>query len=226
MEREYLVHLENGQQTGVVAAVLSFHEVTVLRLLLNRILADPADGPLAGALGVGNQKDVRRTAAALRHSMELALRARGTGMSEIAVVGLEAATGGAGAACEPFESEPPQMASESQRRLIRDLGGTIEPGSTWEEAESTIRGLRGLPASVTNRQWMVLRFWDKQEIAKQGRTGVSEWMTGWYAEDPDRRTAWEIWKLENRDDGGQGDPRRVPVGIGPQYLERIKRSGG
>lgn len=48
-------------------------------------------------------------------------------------------------------------------------------------------------------------------------------MDDFYIEDPDRLLAWELLKAEISNDGGQGDPNRVPIGVGEGYRARIKR---
>ncbi len=114
--------------------------------------------------------------------------------------------------------------TEPQRRFIRSLGGTIHANATKGEASVLIDGLlRGKPLSPG--QHMVLRFWGRVVGHGEGTREVSEWMDSFYAEDGDRKRAWELFKEESEDNGLQGDPMRVPFGAGAQYLARIKAGG-
>jgi hypothetical protein len=111
--------------------------------------------------------------------------------------------------------------TDRQRDYIFDLGGSIHAGATKGEASDLIETLLG-QRPPTNRQQMVLRFWARSRKAGEGPAEISEWQDSFYSEDPDRKNAWELFKEESNDDGRQGDPNRVPLGIGPEYLARIK----
>lgn len=76
----------------------------------------------------------------------------------------------------------------------------------------------------SNRQVMVLRFWDRTDLAGSGKCGVSAWMTELYGRAEGHREAWELWKSDSGDDGRQGDPNRVPIGAGFDYLKKITLS--
>ncbi|MBI5014362.1 MAG: hypothetical protein HZB55_02575 [Deltaproteobacteria bacterium] len=114
------------------------------------------------------------------------------------------------------------LATERQREFIRDLGGKCPDDATKETASRLIDGL--LAQRPTVRQRMVLRFWDKLDLMSKGVEAVSSWMDRWYAEDPARLAAWELWKSESGDGGGRSPDSvdRVPIGIGRQYLARVK----
>jgi hypothetical protein len=113
--------------------------------------------------------------------------------------------------------------TDRQRDYIFALGGSIHAGATKGEASDAIEALLG-QRPPTSRQQMVLRFWGRSREAGEGPGEISDWQDRFYSEDPDRKHAWELFKEESNDDGRQGDPNRVPFGVGPEYLARIKRS--
>lgn len=122
----------------------------------------------------------------------------------------------------PWQDQP---ATEKQFDYMRFLGvqfdeATITKGQASELITAAAAQSQDRPS---NRQMMVLRFWNRLEIASDGREAVSEWMDEWYDKDPRHREAWELWKQENGDDGGQGDPNRVPIGAGPEFLKRLNK---
>ncbi|MDO8540338.1 MAG: hypothetical protein Q7S40_07835 [Opitutaceae bacterium] len=114
--------------------------------------------------------------------------------------------------------------TEPQRDFIKSLGGKIRSGATKGEASDLISSLLGV-RPITSCQQMVLRFWARDRQPGEGPREISEWMDNFYIEDPDRKAAWELFKCESEDDGFQGDPTRVPVGVGPEYLARVKAGG-
>ena len=65
-------------------------------------------------------------------------------------------------------------ATERQLDYIRALGGRTRGIGTKGEASDLIDSLLESAASVSNRQMMVLRFWDRVDIASGGRQAVSE----------------------------------------------------
>lgn len=117
---------------------------------------------------------------------------------------------------------PTGQVTEAQLRYLRVLGKQVPPETSKREASRIIEAAVKSGASVSNRQMMVLRFWNKLELRERGKPGVIEWMDNWYMEDPDRRAAWELWKEENRDRGRQDSSDKVPVGAGYHYLKRVK----
>jgi len=114
--------------------------------------------------------------------------------------------------------------TEPQLHFIKSLGGSIRSSATKGEASDLIESLLHAKPP-TNRQQMVMRFWAHSKQDSEGPREISEWMDAFYSEDPDRKTAWELFKQEAEDDGLQGDPMRVPMGVGPQYLKRVKEGG-
>lgn len=113
-------------------------------------------------------------------------------------------------------------ATAAQLKYLRALGIQGGDNLTKGEASDMIDSAVNSSRSVSNRQMMVLRFWNKIAVAKQGRNRVSEWMDDWYTDDPDRKAAWELWKEDNDDHGRQDSPEKVPLGIGYKYLKRVK----
>jgi hypothetical protein len=114
--------------------------------------------------------------------------------------------------------------TKPQRDFIKSLGGSVKPGMSKGQASDLIEELLG-NKPISPRQQMVMRFWGRERQAGEGPREISEWLDEFHAEDPDRKKAWTLFKDESEDDGLQGDPMRVRVGIGPQYLERVKLGG-
>lgn len=114
--------------------------------------------------------------------------------------------------------------TSAQSAFVRSLGGTIGIDATKGEASDLIETLLG-DKPITSRQQMVMRFWDRDEQPHEGPREISEWMDQFYREDSDRKLAWELFKNESEDNGLQGDASRVPLGVGPTYLARIKAGG-
>jgi hypothetical protein len=126
-------------------------------------------------------------------------------------------------------SSPPSMqpATEKQIHFIRELGENPPTGLTKSAASSLIeellakqRELQARQELPTPRQIMVLRFWNKMDLAQSSKWEVEQWLTQFYDEDPHRRAAWETFKLENGDDGSQRDPSWVMLGAGERYLNK------
>jgi len=114
--------------------------------------------------------------------------------------------------------------TDAQKGFIKSLGGRIRAGATKGEASDLISSLLG-EKPVSSRHLMILRFWALENKAFEGPRAVGEWLDTFYEEDPDRRAAWELFKGESEDDGLQEDPSRVPLGVGPEYLARVKAGG-
>ncbi len=114
-----------------------------------------------------------------------------------------------------------ESATEPQIAYIRALGGEVPANLGKWEASDLINKLRSRPGSLSQRQMMVLRFWNKLDLAQSGRAAVSDWMDEWYSKDRRHLEAWELYKRETGDDGAQSDPTRVAVGAGYAYLKRL-----
>jgi hypothetical protein len=130
-----------------------------------------------------------------------------------------------------IELEPPEEASwrkdpmtERQYEFIRSKGASISRRATKGQASDLIGSLLN-NRSISSRQQMVMRFWNRSLKANEGRREVMLWLDAFYEEDPDRKAAWELYKEEAEDNGLQGVPERVPVGVGHDYLTRIKNGG-
>jgi hypothetical protein len=112
-------------------------------------------------------------------------------------------------------------ASEAQLKLLNDCHVKVNPNISKREASTLITSyFENPPAS--NRQKMFLRFWDRVDVGSQGRRGVSDWMDSFIAEDYRRKLAWELFKSKTHDDGTQRDPSCVPIGIGFEYLKKVR----
>lgn len=111
-------------------------------------------------------------------------------------------------------------ATDNQIGYMGFLGIAFDPKTITKGQATTLISER-LNASISNRQMMVLRFWNKPELAKLGSRQVSEWIDEWYTKDTRHRAAWTLWKQESGDTGGQGDPERVPIGIGFEVMKRV-----
>jgi hypothetical protein len=115
-------------------------------------------------------------------------------------------------------------ATEKQLDFIRSLGGTPPAGISKAEASSLIERLLAEEHTQerrpTLRQLMVLRFWNRMDLENSSKYEISEWLDRFYNENPFRKGAWEMFKLEQGDDGSQSDPSRVPLGVGETYLRK------
>ena len=111
-------------------------------------------------------------------------------------------------------------ATERQLQYIRDLGGNPPAGLNHADAGEIIKQLLARQ-QPTPRQMMILRFWNKTDLMQSSKEDVAAWLEQFYSEDPRRKAAWELFKLENGDDGSQHDPSSVPVGVGESYLNKI-----
>ena len=121
-----------------------------------------------------------------------------------------------------------QPATEKQLQFIRDLGENPPAQLTKTAASSLIEELlakqrksQSSQQPPTPRQIMVLRFWNRMDLAQSSKWDVEQWLNQFYDEDPRRKAAWETFKSENGDDGSQHDPSWVPIGIGESYLNKI-----
>jgi hypothetical protein len=117
-------------------------------------------------------------------------------------------------------------ATDAQRRYVGVLGGSLAADATKGQASDLIEALLRQAKPPTPRQLMVFRFWGMEVQEGWSRLDATEWMDQFYEEDPERLAAWELYKNDVLDDERQGDPSRVPVGVGQQYLDRIKGGGG
>lgn len=121
-----------------------------------------------------------------------------------------------------FDSWEDDPITGPQENYLKSLGADPRKFKTKGEASREIDRLTSSPVSVSNRQLMVLRFWNVVHLAERGKSHVIEWLDVFYAHDADHIAAWNLWKEENDDRGRQDDPNRVPIGIGPYYLKKVK----
>jgi hypothetical protein len=116
---------------------------------------------------------------------------------------------------------PKQYATENQLQYIRELGGSPLPILTKSHASKLIGELKEGDNSPTPRQIMVLRFWNRLDLANRSRNDVSNWLDNFYAQDSRRKSAWNLYKLQNKDDGTQRDPSWVKIGEGENCLRDL-----
>jgi hypothetical protein len=118
-----------------------------------------------------------------------------------------------------------ERATQNQIQYIRDLGGTVPVGMTKLYASMVIEKLlRSGEGRPTPRQIMVLRFWNRLDLAEKSKGEIERWLDQLYREDKRRKAAWELYKLKNHDDGAQHDPSWVKVGEGENCLREIARN--
>ena len=116
---------------------------------------------------------------------------------------------------------PTQPATEKQLLYIRDLGGNASSGLTKSDASTLIEELKGDGSEPTPRQIMILRFWNRMDLANRSKGEITEWLNCFYAENSRRKAAWELYKCQNKDNGMQHDPSWVKVGEGENCLREI-----
>lgn len=108
-------------------------------------------------------------------------------------------------------------ATSRQIEYIIDLGGTVTSGMTKGEASNLIEDLleRRPP---TPRQRMLLRFFDRLDLAQAGKDEVSAWVDHLFMQDERHERAWERFKMDTRHDPTCQDPTVVPVGAYWKYM--------
>jgi len=116
---------------------------------------------------------------------------------------------------------PRQNATEKQLQYIRELGGSPPVGLTKADASKLIEELKDGDNNPTPRQIMLLRFWNRMDLANRSRGEIVNWLENFYAQDSRRKSAWELYKLQNKDDGTQHDPSWVKIGEGENYLRDL-----
>lgn len=117
-------------------------------------------------------------------------------------------------------------ATHAQIRYVKALGGELDENATKGEASAIIDSLiaegRDPLVPTTDRQRMLLRFWDKEDLATEGKNAVSEWIDEWNEGDSSREIAWLLWKKEHEDINEQNDYENVTSGIGFIYIDRVE----
>lgn len=121
-----------------------------------------------------------------------------------------------------------QPATEKQIHFIRELGENPPKGLSKSAASSLIEELlakqhesQARQQSPSPRQIMIVRFWNRMDLEQSSKWEIEQWLSQFYDEDPRRKAAWELFKIESDDDGSQHDPSSVPVGAGESYLNKI-----
>lgn len=115
--------------------------------------------------------------------------------------------------------------TDSQWKFIEYFRGSISPTSTQGEAAHLITRLLA-DQPITLRLELMARFWGREFETDEGPREVLAWMEAYLTEDADRKRAWDLFRDEGEAAGFLGDPSRLPSGLGPQYLARIKSGGG
>jgi hypothetical protein len=59
------------------------------------------------------------------------------------------------------------------------------------------------------------------DLANRSRGEIVNWLESFYAQDSRRKSAWELYKLQNKDDGTQHDPSWVKIGEGENCLRDL-----
>jgi len=116
---------------------------------------------------------------------------------------------------------PKQIATEKQLQYIRELGGSPPVGLTKSDASTLIEELKEGDDKPTPRQIMILRFWNRMDLANRSRSETVDWLEHFYAQDSRRKSAWQLYKLQNKDDGTQRDPAWVKIGEGENCLRDL-----
>lgn len=114
-------------------------------------------------------------------------------------------------------------ATEKQINFMSENRIRFSKNCTKTQASDKISDFLNSRRSVTDRQLMVLRFWKRTYMSRLGKQGVSEWLNGWYSDDPMRLKAWELWKKDNKSSNASNDPQLVPLGMGYVYLQKIQQ---
>ncbi len=122
---------------------------------------------------------------------------------------------------DDYDTEPAWVhddATVRQLEYIAALGGTASPKMTKGEAAELIDQLleRRPP---TGRQLMVLRFFDRLDLANATRDDVSLWLDTLYGSDGRYERAWERFKRATNHDPYGRDPKIVPVGAFREFME-------
>lgn len=107
--------------------------------------------------------------------------------------------------------------SDAQLEFIKRFCLSLSANATQGEAAGMIeRLLAELPLS--HRQQVMCKFWTHAPRTDDGPREVLAWMEGFFREDPDRRKAWQLFRLEHRRIARPEDA----AGAGPTYLAQIK----
>ncbi len=109
--------------------------------------------------------------------------------------------------------------TQRQLSFIRELGGNANERMTKGAASELIDDLleRRPP---TPRQLMLLRFFDRVDMAKRTKEEVSVWIDEFYATDERYERAWDQFKVDVGDDRTIRDPQSVPIGEYRKYMRR------
>ncbi len=59
------------------------------------------------------------------------------------------------------------------------------------------------------------------DLANRSKSEIVNWLENFYAQDSRRKSAWQLYKLQNKDDGTQRDPSWVKIGEGENCLRDL-----
>lgn len=110
-------------------------------------------------------------------------------------------------------------ATERQLDLIQQITFNRPTGLSKREASEMIERIFEGP---TNRQKMFMRFCNRIDMLDKTREQVSQWMDDYIQTNPSHWEAWQVFKSDIQDDGGQNNPEMVTVGVIQKYLARQK----
>jgi len=129
----------------------------------------------------------------------------------------------AAALIEQLQEQLRPRATEKQLAFIRELGGRPAPHISKRSASELIDFLLWQEdLQPTPRQIMILRFWDRMDLATGPRGRITEWLEAFYRDDPRRKLAWERFKAETGHGASGQDPSCVPIGAGDAYLQNVE----
>jgi hypothetical protein len=109
-------------------------------------------------------------------------------------------------------------ATERQIHYILDLGGHVAPQMTKGDASELIdQLLERRPA--TPRQVMLLRFFNRMDLAHACKDEVSMWIDECFVADERHERAWDRFKRATNHDPRGRDPAVVPIGAYLNYMD-------
>lgn len=123
---------------------------------------------------------------------------------------------------DDWDHEPAWMqhpATAKQIDFLIDLGGHITPSLTKGEATKMIDQLLE-KRPPTPRQMMLLRFFDRLDLAGCTKEQVSCWIDELFVHRPHAERAWHRFKIDTQHSPYEKDPKTVPVGAYKKYRKR------
>ncbi len=115
---------------------------------------------------------------------------------------------------DDWRSDP---ATIRQIEYIIALGGSTAAGMSKGQASDLIEELL-LARPPTPRQMMLIRFFDRLDLARSTKEQVSLWIDQVFIHQPSHERAWDRFKIETGRDPASLDYELVPIGAYRQYL--------